>query len=185
MHCEELPTCENPFSEQMLWGESPKDSIRIFLTALFVLSEAAYSLQDEHSQYMLYKLGTKWKLLLSTQCQGLGSPVFDKLEALLAQAVMSIPASKGFEIGSGFAGERTHIVYLMKHCDPTGNPQCEIRNVIFIESHQNLQALIWLGVSTMMSSSWMKMEEWGPGQIGLVGYRYPFSLIVYFIFQDV
>ncbi|KAK4750234.1 hypothetical protein SAY87_027683 [Trapa incisa] len=35
---------------------------------------------------------------------GLGSPVFDKLEALLAQAVMSIPASKGFEIGSGFSG---------------------------------------------------------------------------------
>ncbi|PKI56349.1 hypothetical protein CRG98_023234 [Punica granatum] len=36
--------------------------------------------------------------------RGLGSPVFDKLEALLAQAAMSLPASKGFEIGSGFAG---------------------------------------------------------------------------------
>ncbi|KDR57227.1 MULTISPECIES: chorismate synthase [Oscillatoriales] len=35
---------------------------------------------------------------------GLGSPVFDKLEADLAKAVMSLPASKGFEIGSGFAG---------------------------------------------------------------------------------
>lgn len=35
---------------------------------------------------------------------GLGDPVFDKLEADLAKAVMSIPASKGFEIGSGFAG---------------------------------------------------------------------------------
>jgi chorismate synthase len=30
--------------------------------------------------------------------------VFDKLEADLAKAVMSLPASKGFEIGSGFAG---------------------------------------------------------------------------------
>ncbi|MCX5963306.1 MAG: chorismate synthase [Cyanobacteria bacterium] len=35
---------------------------------------------------------------------GLGEPVFDKLEADLAKAVMSLPATKGFEIGSGFAG---------------------------------------------------------------------------------
>jgi chorismate synthase len=37
---------------------------------------------------------------------GLGEPVFDKMEASLAQAMMSIPATKGFEIGSGFAGTR-------------------------------------------------------------------------------
>ncbi|XP_031105759.1 chorismate synthase 1, chloroplastic-like isoform X1 [Ipomoea triloba] len=36
--------------------------------------------------------------------RGLGSPVFDKLEAELAKAVMSIPASIGVEFGSGFAG---------------------------------------------------------------------------------
>ncbi|ELS04127.1 chorismate synthase [Xenococcus sp. PCC 7305] len=36
--------------------------------------------------------------------RGLGDPVFDKLEAELAKGVMSLPASKGFEIGSGFAG---------------------------------------------------------------------------------
>lgn len=35
---------------------------------------------------------------------GLGMPVFDKLEADLAKAVMSLPATKGFEIGSGFEG---------------------------------------------------------------------------------
>lgn len=35
---------------------------------------------------------------------GLGSPVFDKLEADLAKALMSIPAAKGFESGDGFAG---------------------------------------------------------------------------------
>ncbi len=35
---------------------------------------------------------------------GLGEPVFGKLEAELAAALMSLPASKGFEIGSGFAG---------------------------------------------------------------------------------
>ncbi len=35
---------------------------------------------------------------------GLGEPVFDKLDAELAGAVMSLPAAKGIEIGSGFAG---------------------------------------------------------------------------------
>lgn len=35
---------------------------------------------------------------------GIGSPVFDKLEAELAKACLSLPASKGFEIGSGFEG---------------------------------------------------------------------------------
>ena len=37
---------------------------------------------------------------------GLGEPVFNKMEALLAQAMLSIPATKGFEIGSGFEGSR-------------------------------------------------------------------------------
>jgi chorismate synthase len=37
---------------------------------------------------------------------GLGEPVFDKAEAMMAQAMLSIPATKGFEIGSGFAGSR-------------------------------------------------------------------------------
>jgi chorismate synthase len=37
---------------------------------------------------------------------GLGEPVFDRLEADLARAMLSLPATKGFEIGSGFAGAR-------------------------------------------------------------------------------
>ncbi len=37
---------------------------------------------------------------------GLGEPVFGKMEAALAQAMLSIPATKGFEIGSGFSGTR-------------------------------------------------------------------------------
>ncbi len=37
---------------------------------------------------------------------GWGEPVFFKTEALLAQAMLSIPAVKGFEIGSGFSGAR-------------------------------------------------------------------------------
>jgi chorismate synthase len=46
---------------------------------------------------------------------GLGEPVFDKLEADLARAVMSLPASKGFEIGSGFAGTQMTGI---EHNDP-------------------------------------------------------------------
>jgi chorismate synthase len=46
---------------------------------------------------------------------GLGEPTFDKLEAKLAHAMMSIPATKGFEIGSGFASAE---VPASKHNDP-------------------------------------------------------------------
>ena len=35
---------------------------------------------------------------------GLGEPCFDKLEAELGKAMLSIPSTKGFEIGSGFSG---------------------------------------------------------------------------------
>jgi chorismate synthase len=48
--------------------------------------------------------------IITCECRhvpaGLGEPIFDKLEAKLAQAMLSIPATKGFEIGSGFAGTR-------------------------------------------------------------------------------
>ena len=37
---------------------------------------------------------------------GIGEPTYEKLEAKLAQAMLAIPATKGFEIGSGFAGAR-------------------------------------------------------------------------------
>lgn len=37
---------------------------------------------------------------------GWGEPVFDKLDADLAKAMLSLPATKGFEVGSGFAGSR-------------------------------------------------------------------------------
>ena len=37
---------------------------------------------------------------------GLGVPVFDRLEADLAKAMLSLPATKGFEVGSGFSGTK-------------------------------------------------------------------------------
>src|SRR3954452_4163001 len=38
---------------------------------------------------------------------GLGEPTFDRLDALIAQAMLSIPATKGVEIGEGFAAARS------------------------------------------------------------------------------
>ncbi|KAH9075756.1 chorismate synthase [Lactarius deliciosus] len=46
---------------------------------------------------------------------GLGEPVFDKFEAKLAHAMLSIPATKAFEVGSGFRGTE---VPGSKHNDP-------------------------------------------------------------------
>lgn len=37
---------------------------------------------------------------------GLGDPIYCKLEAMLASAMLSLPATKGFEIGAGFAAAR-------------------------------------------------------------------------------
>ncbi len=53
-------------------------------------------------------VGGTVKLLVRNVPAALGEPVFDRLDALLAQAMLSIPACKGFEIGSGFAGARMH-----------------------------------------------------------------------------
>lgn len=47
-------------------------------------------------------------LLIRNPPLAIGEPIFDRLEALLAMAMLSIPATKGFEIGSGFAGSRLH-----------------------------------------------------------------------------
>ncbi|MCC7105173.1 MAG: chorismate synthase [Chloroflexi bacterium] len=61
---------------------------------------------------------------------GLGEPVFDRLEADLAKAVLSLPASKGFEIGSGFAGTE---LYGSEHndefyVDPSGRVRTRTNN---------------------------------------------------------
>ena len=60
-------------------------------------------------------IGAKISVLASNVPPGLGEPVFDKLEADLARGLMSLPASKGFEIGSGFGG--THMTGI-EHNDP-------------------------------------------------------------------
>ncbi len=57
---------------------------------------------------------------------GLGVPVFDRLEADLAKAMLSLPATKGFEIGSGFAGARLRG---SEHNDAFENRAGQVRTV--------------------------------------------------------
>ncbi len=49
-------------------------------------------------------VGGTVECIISNLPIGLGEPIFDKFEADLAKAMLSINASKGFEFGSGFAG---------------------------------------------------------------------------------
>ena len=60
-------------------------------------------------------IGGTVRLIAKNVPAGLGEPVFDKLEAELAKAMLSLPAAKGFEIGSGFEG--THLTG-QQHNDP-------------------------------------------------------------------
>jgi chorismate synthase len=55
---------------------------------------------------------------------GWGDPVFDKLDADLAKAMLSLPAAKGFEIGSGFAGTQ---LTGSQHNDPFYNAGGTVR----------------------------------------------------------
>ena len=55
---------------------------------------------------------------------GWGEPVFDRLEADLAKAMLSLPAAKGFEIGSGFGGV---LLRGSEHNDPYFNEGGRIR----------------------------------------------------------
>ncbi|OGG55761.1 MAG: chorismate synthase [Candidatus Handelsmanbacteria bacterium RIFCSPLOWO2_12_FULL_64_10] len=55
---------------------------------------------------------------------GLGDPVFDKLEADLGKGVLSLPACKGFEVGSGFGGV---LMTGSQHNDPFYNAGGRVR----------------------------------------------------------
>ncbi len=57
---------------------------------------------------------------------GWGEPVFDRLEADLGKGMLSLPASKGFEVGSGFAG--TYLTGL-QHNDAFRNKGGKVRTL--------------------------------------------------------
>lgn len=60
---------------------------------------------------------------------GWGEPVFDRLEADLAKAMLSLPASKGFDLGSGFEGVR---LTGLEHNDPMRAQDARSSSVRFV-----------------------------------------------------
>lgn len=69
-------------------------------------AEAAKKMEEviTHHRDMADSIGGTVSCVVRNVPSGLGEPVFDRLEAQLAHAMLSIPASKGFEVGSGFGG---------------------------------------------------------------------------------
>ncbi|KAG6026388.1 bifunctional chorismate synthase/riboflavin reductase [NAD(P)H] aro2 [Claviceps citrina] len=63
------------------------------------MEERIAELRDQHDS-----TGGTVTCVIRNAPSGLGEPAFDKLEAMLGHAMLSIPAVKGFEIGSGFLG---------------------------------------------------------------------------------
>ncbi len=56
----------------------------------------------EHAKACGDSLGGVVEFTVENMPHGLGDPIYEKLEAKLAHAMLSMPASKGFEIGDGF-----------------------------------------------------------------------------------
>ncbi|KAI9680524.1 MAG: bifunctional chorismate synthase/riboflavin reductase [NAD(P)H] aro2 [Caeruleum heppii] len=68
-------------------------------TASARMAEVIAEYRDRHDS-----IGGTVTCVIRNTPSGLGEPAFDKMEAMLAHAMLSIPATKGFEIGSGFGG---------------------------------------------------------------------------------
>lgn len=70
-------------------------------------------------------LGGVIQLVIRNAAKGLGEPVFHRVDAELARAFLSLPATKGFEVGSGFAGTRlrgSEHNDAFENRDPAGGP---------------------------------------------------------------
>ncbi|MGP1612975.1 MAG: chorismate synthase, partial [Catonella sp.] len=96
--------------EQILANKSKITRDKVLKSKLFIPDEDTTKKAEE------YLLGIKNKLNSSggiVECivrglpTGLGEPVFDKLDAKLGQALFSIGAVKGVEIGDGFAASKS------------------------------------------------------------------------------
>ena len=67
------------------------------------------------------------KCIVANPPLGFGEPIYDKLEADLAKAMLSINAVKGFEIGSGFAGT---LLYGSEHNDPFTIDEADDQSIV-------------------------------------------------------
>lgn len=82
-----------------------RDENRLYMPDPVAASEAEEWLTRLMAQ--MDSAGGVVECIISGVPAGVGEPVFDKLDACLAKAVMSIGAVKGFEIGDGFAAARS------------------------------------------------------------------------------
>lgn len=106
-----LLLAENASSGQTLPDRISAEGLRTLRakklgSPLFMPDHTAGSLaEDKLSEAMMQKnsMGGIIECIISGLPAGVGEPVFDKLDAKLAQAICSIGAVKGFELGSGFA----------------------------------------------------------------------------------
>ncbi|MEE8370738.1 MAG: chorismate synthase [Sphingomonadales bacterium] len=94
-----------PVSAPLLEGKLSEINARTLASPLFCPDEKAGQEMAAAIKDILKK-GDSWGGVVEFQAHGLepglGDPVYEKLEGKLAAAMMSLPASKGFEIGDGF-----------------------------------------------------------------------------------
>lgn len=83
-----------------------RDQVDTFLPVRCPDADASARMAEKIAKYRDAKdsIGGTVTCVIRNTPLGLGEPCFDKLEAKLAHAMLSIPATKGFEIGSGFGG---------------------------------------------------------------------------------
>lgn len=102
----EYPTpSQNPAFMELL-QTIDRETVDKFLPVRCPNEEASQKMADLIAAYKDRNdsIGGTVTCVIKNLPSGLGEPCFDKLEAKLAHAMLSIPATKGFEIGSGFGG---------------------------------------------------------------------------------
>lgn len=82
-----------------------RDNNRLYMPDAVTAEKASEYLEQLMAE--MDSAGGVVECVISGVPAGIGEPVFDKLDASLARAVMSIGAVKGFEIGDGFAAARS------------------------------------------------------------------------------
>lgn len=82
-----------------------RDKNKLNMPDAVAAAEAAEYLERLMAQ--MDSAGGVVECVVSGMPAGIGEPVFDKLDACLAKAIMSIGAVKGFEVGDGFAAARS------------------------------------------------------------------------------
>ena len=83
-----------------------REKVDTFLPVRCPDQEATHRMAEiiAHHQAQHDSIGGTITCVIRNMPIGLGEPCFDKLEAVLAHAMLSIPSTKGFEFGSGFSG---------------------------------------------------------------------------------